>query len=268
MAQRESKPGAQVGWAARRSKPRPSSGSGTPQAQAQAPAPLAPGPPHALTLSPVSTSRPGRGLPGSRGCRRRRGRASRYTCIAVRWPISGPTPTTRATTFKARPKFPTYFHASSSASVSLPPRPLSSWPGRDTSAPTRPGLQAPHARPVTSPSARNSSGASPPSSATLLLGEKDLFFPAMVIHRERKENKGEEPALRNALEAGRGTGVGAEGGGQGCGSHRWERRAKTRAPAQEAAPLCPRGPRQAAECARKEEDDPQAGVLTRPHPAP
>nr|CAI9698465.1 unnamed protein product [Rangifer tarandus platyrhynchus] len=67
--------------------------------------------------------------------------------------------------------------------------------------------------PGTSPSARNSSGASPPSSATLLLGEKDLFSPAMVIHRERKENKGEEPALRNALEAGSGTEVGAQGGG-------------------------------------------------------
>lgn len=74
------------------------------------------------------------------------------TCITVRWPFSGPTPTTRTTTFKACLKFPIYFHASSSPSVSLPSRqPLSSWPGRVTSAPTRPDLQAPHPRPGVQP---------------------------------------------------------------------------------------------------------------------
>ena len=55
MAQHQSKPGAQVGWAARRSKPRPSPGSGTPEAKPQGP--------HALTLSPAFTSRPSPGCP-------------------------------------------------------------------------------------------------------------------------------------------------------------------------------------------------------------
>ena len=55
--------------------------------------------------------------------------------------------------------------------------------------------------------------ASPPSSAMLLPGEKDLFSPAIVIHREWKGNRGEELALRNDLEAGPGTEVDAEGGG-------------------------------------------------------
>ena len=47
----------------------------------------------------------------------------------------------------------------------------------------------------------------------LLPGEKDLFSPAIVTHREWKGNRGEELALRNDLEAGPGTEVDAEGGG-------------------------------------------------------
>lgn len=47
----------------------------------------------------------------------------------------------------------------------------------------------------------------------LLPGEKDLFSPAIVIHREWKGHRGEELALRNDLEAGPGTEVDAEGGG-------------------------------------------------------
>ena len=43
----------------------------------------------------------------------------RATCITVRWPFSGPAPTTRATTFKARLKFHIYFLTPSSASQFL-----------------------------------------------------------------------------------------------------------------------------------------------------
>lgn len=72
----------------------------------------------------------------------------------------------------------------------------------------------------------------------LLPGEKDLFSPAMVIQREWKENKGEEPALRNDLEAGPGTEVDAEGGDTDLRATQvCEHGVKTRAPAQETAPL-------------------------------
>lgn len=187
-----SKRGAQVLWAARRSKPRPSSGSGTPQAPA--PAPLAPGP-----LSPVFTSRPSRGVPGSWGCRRRQGRASRrpwgtgdlYNREVA---IFGPNTYHNGHYLQGVPQVPRLF-----------PYPLvgRSVPGQGV-APRH--LQDRTSRlhtpgPVSSPSTRNSAGASPPSSAMLLPGEKDRFSPAMVIHREWKENKGEELALRNDLES-------------------------------------------------------------------
>ena len=150
MAQRQSKQGAQV-WCAARSKPRPSSGSGTPQAPAPAPlAPRAPEPCVHLKTQPWVARLTGLQEETRKGFQVTL--VDRATCITVRWPFSGPTPTTRATTFKARLKFPIYFHASSFTSVSLPPRQhLSSWPGHGTSTPTRPDLKAPHPRPGVQP---------------------------------------------------------------------------------------------------------------------
>ena len=117
MAQRQSKRGAQV-WCAARSKPRPSSGSGTPQAPAPAPlAPRAPEPCVHLKTQPWVARLTGLQEETREGFQVTL--VDRATCITVRWPFSGPTPTTRATTFKARLKFPIYFHASSFTSVSF-----------------------------------------------------------------------------------------------------------------------------------------------------
>lgn len=78
------------------------------------------------------------------------------TCITVRWPFSGPAPTTRATTFKARLKFHIYFLTPSSDSQFLArawhldtyrTRPLGSTPQARCPAPAPETPLAPHLPP-------------------------------------------------------------------------------------------------------------------------
>ena len=57
----------------------------------------------------------------------------------------------------------------------------------------------------------------------------------MAIHRERKEDKGEAPALRMLSKQVAGRRWARRAAAEGGGSHGWERGVKARAPAQEAA---------------------------------